>query len=507
MQDESPLVFPKKADKARLEKYLHYDKLYAGEHFDAFSIKAEDGFNTVYARLRYVVANFAGLSSRVLADMLFGETITVDVKDQELQNFIDGLQEQNQLFNQLYESELVNSRKGDDVFKLRIGPRNPTIPDSPSEIIIEQIGPDYYFPQFSNKSSRGMSDQDVIVTQFEQNDATTGKNTCYIHKEIHTPGLIQHEVYVYDKQQGKIVKQMTDTTAFGFPEQEETGVNRSLIFHIPNVRDGNQFWGTSDYRDLESLFFALNNRITKTDNILDKHSDPILAVPPGVLDEEGNVRKEKLGMFEVDNENPGFNKPEYVVWNANLDSAMKEIDKLVEFLFMFSEIAPATMGADGGTGGQAESGRALKFKLLATIRKRNRKKRYYDQAIKDMLVTAMELSKFHRVPVNDIIAQSTERPTIDWGTGLIPDETEEIDNATKRIDAGLSSRADEIAKLDGKTPDEAQKKVKEIDKEAAQDPPPSVENNLSGNPPNPTPPETKPNPAPPQPPQAAAAGK
>lgn len=480
MQDESPLVFPKKADKLRLEKYSHYDRLYSASHFDAFSIRSEQGFNVIYARLRYVVANFCGLVSRVLADMLFGETITIDVKNKDLQNFIDAFQEQNQLFNQLYESELVNSRKGDDVFKLRVGQRNPKVPEAPSEIIIEEIGPDCYFPTFSKQSGRGQADEDVLVTQFKQVSERTGKNTTYIHREIHTPGLIQHEVYQYDPSQEKIIAQEKDVNAFGWPEQEATGVNRSLVFHIPNVRDGPGYWGTSDYSDIENLQFALNNRVTKTDNILDKHSDPILAVPPGVLDEQGNIRKEQLGMFEVDNENPGFNKPEYVTWNANLDAAEKQVDRLVEFLFMFSEIAPAAFGLDKG--GVAESGRALKFKLLATIRKRNRKKRYYDQAIKDMLVTAMELAKFHKVPMGGIIPTEVERPTIAWGSGLIPDETEEIDNAVKRVDSGLSSRADEIAKLDEMTPDEAQKKVTEIDKENAQNAPPAVVNNLSAEP-------------------------
>lgn len=493
-KQESPLTFPKRADKNRLDKYAYYDKLYSGEHFDAFSIAAQDGFNTVYARLRYVVANFAGLASRVLADMLFGETITIDVKDKDLQNFLDAVQEKNGLFNQFYESELVNSRKGDDVFKLRVGPRNPKIPDSPSEIIIEQIGPEFYFPQFSKQTGRGQTDEDVIVTQFSQLNESTGRMADYIHKEIHTPGLIQHEVYQYNLSEQKIISQ-EDVTLFGWPEEEPTGVDRSLVFHIPNVRDGAGFWGTSDYNDLQTLFFALNNRITKTDNILDKHSDPILAVPPGVLDEDGNVKKESLGMFEVDNETGA--KPEYIVWNANLDVAFKEIDKLVDFLFMFGEIAPAAFGLDNG--GQAESGRALKFKLLATIRKRNRKKRYYDQAIKDMLVTSMELAKAHSVQMGGVVPAKIERPTIAWGSGIIPDETEEIDNATKRIDAGLSSRADEIARIDDVTPDEAQKKVKEIDEEARANMPPAIENNLTGNPPAPNPQNPQPNtqPAPP----------
>jgi hypothetical protein len=137
-------------------------------------------------------------------------------------------------------------------------------------------------------------------------------------------------------------------------------------------------------------------------------------------------------MFEVDNENPGFNKPEYIVWNANLESAFLEIDKLVEMLFMFSEIAPATMGADKD--GQAESGRALKFKLLSTIRKRNRKISYYDLAIKDMLVTAMELAKAWSVKAGDASPGEIERPTISWGDGVINDETEQVENASSRID-------------------------------------------------------------------------
>jgi hypothetical protein len=132
---------------------------------------------------------------------------------------------------------------------------------------------------------------------------------------------------------------------------------------------------------------------------------------------------------------------------------------------MFSEIAPATMGADKN--GQAESGRALKFKLLATIRKRNRKKSYYDQMIKDLLETAQQLAIFHNISINGLKVTKAERPKIDWGDGIINDETEMVANAVARVDAGLSSRADEIAHLDGLTPSEAEDKVKQIDAESA----------------------------------------
>lgn len=483
--DENALTWPKMADRERLEDYAHNDKLYRGDHYEAFRIKFGGDVEAGYKKLRYIVANFPGLMSRVLADMLFGESITITAEDKNTQEFINNLIKDNDLINQLYESALINSRRGYDVFKIRIGKRNPSDPYAKPEIIIEQIGADKYFPVFDSKNARNVVSQDIIATTFKQ-----GSNV-YLHKEIHTPGQIINEVYLYDPDK-MAVKASIPPETFGYKPVEQTGVNTSLVFGIPNYRDGN-YWGPSDYRDLYSLFFALNNRITKIDNILDKHSDPILAVPVGVLDEEGSVRREELGMFEVDNENPGFNKPEYITWNANLENAFTQIDKLVDFLFMFSEVAPATMGADKN--GITESGRALKFKLLSTIRKRNRKISYYDEAIKNMLFTATELANKWGISAGGIKPGQAEIPKIKWGDGVINDQTEMVDMTTQRIDNGTMSRADGIAYLDDITQEQAIEKVKEIDDEAKSELP-VVSNNMNGNQANPQPPTPPNNPGP-----------
>lgn len=476
MIDESPLNFPKMPDRQRIMRYDHFDKLGTGDHFSAFALKGERSFTEAYNKLRYVSAPFAGLISRVMADMMYGEKINVDFKDQDNQAWSDDFFEDNKLMAQLYESELANSRRGDDIFKIRIGTRNPQMVTAKPTIIVEQITAAVYFPVLDQAGTRYTAKQDVIATFINDNGRT------YLHKEIQVPGYIFHEMYLYDPTQQKVLAQV-NPTSFGFPLQEETGIDdRTLIFHVPNFRDGTGFFGTSDYADLEPLFFALNNRLTKTDNILDKHSDPILAVPPGVINEKGQVNKSALGMFEVDNENPGFNKPEYIVWNANLDSAFKQIDNLIELLYTFSGISPASTGDQDKAGGQAESGRALKFKLLSTIRKRNQKIIYYDQMIKDMSETAQKLALAHGIFGDDNVSISTpERPTIMWGDGIIQDQVEAVETATARIDNGTMSRADAIASLDGKTPDEAKDKVAEIDKESGPAVP-VVVNNLGGKP-------------------------
>lgn len=460
MNPDDPMAFPKKADLDRLTDYEHYDKLYFGDHYTAFAIKAKKGFPEQYAKLRYVVANYAGLVSRIGADMLFGEPIVIDVKDANTQKWLDGLIEDTHLVTQLYESALANSRRGDSVFKIRID----TDEDGTQKICIEEVTPAIYFPELDPNYSRLEAKRDILAWPVAD---STGK-IAYLVKEIQEPGYVVTEVYRYNPDEKKIISQLTDeeVTAMGYEPRVETRIKDSLVFHIPNVRDGSSYYGTSDYKDLEQLMFALNNRITKIDNILDKHSDPILAVPPGVLDENGQVRKERLGMFEVDNENSGFNKPEYITWNANLDNAFTEIDKLIDMLFMFSEVAPAALGMDKA-GGRAESGTALKFKLMRTIAKMKRKRLYYDIMIKEMLETAMELGKAWNIKIDNVTLDKVEVPEIKWNDGVIPDISEEIDNEIKRIEAGISSKADAIARLDNIKPEDAIKKVDEIDKESA----------------------------------------
>lgn len=447
--DINPFIFPKKTELNRIEKYEYFDRLYRGEHFTAFSIKGEKEFTERYNRMRYIVCNFPGLISRTIGDLLFGDKLVIDVDKNQL--FIDALIRENSLETQLYESSLANSARGDSVFKIRSGQRNPKNVSDPITVIIEEVSAAYYFPNFEN-GARNVATEDVLAWIFYR-----GKE-CYMHKETHIAGYIYHEVFRYDASQGKIISN-ENPEDFGYVPIEETGIKRSLVTHIPNMRDGNGFFGTSDYNDLHELFFALNNRITKIDNILDKHSDPILAVPPGVLDESGQVKKESLGMFEVDNENGS--KPEYIVWNANLESAFKQVDKMIEMLYMFSEISPASSGLDKG--GVAESGRALKYKMLRTISKRNRKRRYYDQGIKSIVNIAQEFAAVNSIQVDGESSKEAEVPSIIWSDGVLLDETEQIDNAIKRIDNELSSRPDEIAKIDEITPEQAAEKVKDID--------------------------------------------
>jgi hypothetical protein len=400
----------------------------------------------------------------VCADLLFSEPIKVKVDDGD-QGFVDALVQQNKLHAQNYESALANSRHGDALFKIRMGKLNPG--DKKPTVIIEDITPSIYFPTLDSNNARQIPEEQELAWKIKIGTKE------YLRKEIHFPGRIENKLYLLEGEDIKAEVGLELLQDSEVKEVEITGIDKPLVIHIPNWRDGSRYFGYDDYSDLNSLFYAVNNRMTKTENILDKHSDPILALPQGVLDESGKVKKEAFNMFEIPDGGTGAQaKPEYIVWNASLESNFKHIEKLIEFLYMFSETSPDAFGMGKG---QNDSGRALKLRLMRTIAKVARKRLYYDVALKEVLHTAQLFAKANSIGVYDQkkgdyslkLKNEPVWPEIIWQDGLPIDDKEAIEEEQIRITTGNQSIVDSIMRLDNVDEDTAQLKAKEIKEESA----------------------------------------
>jgi hypothetical protein len=484
----SPNLYPYANSTARLARYNFNQQLFIGEHFDAFRIKVNnEAYSKQYAKLRYVVMNFAGLLSKVSADMLFSEppvirlplmdkdnvynksmdtavnpnanaAATDDVfqletpKPNPNQEWLENLIFDNRLEVQLYESALTNSYKGDALFKLRVG----SLHDSGSaSVIIEQIMPDYYFPDLDNNNVNADPKRIEISFVTEINDKK------YLRKEIHTPGQIENQLFLMEG--NKIVKQEA-LSLLGDPDLlpiETTGIDRLLVIHIPNWSDGTNHYGYDDYQDLVTLLYSLNNRISMIDNILDKHADPILAIPEGVLDEDGNVNRGKIGVYEKSQDG---DKPEYIVWDAKLDASFNEIETLLESLYMYSETSPAVFGsASGKNAMRTESGRALKYRLMRTVAKIRRKQRYYDYGIKELIYIAQMLAVAHKVDALGVsFSGEPEIPSIEWADPIPVDSYEQAQEEELRLASGNQSLKDSIKNIDKVDDEQAVQKIQEI---------------------------------------------
>jgi hypothetical protein len=439
MAEEKWETWPPEGHQKRLESYDRYRLLFTGRHDDVYARVQQWLEREVDKTLIYIVVNFAALISKVCADLLFGEQVRVVAGDEGSpeQLAVDAIVSDNNLHTRAYEMALSSSWRGDAVLKARFG--KPAAWES-DRVIVESVPASCFFPHLN-----GDNVQETTGATLGWLKESGGKK--YLRKEIHEPGIIRNELWLLD---GNRLKQQVPLKTLEeyaeLPESQDTGYPGLLVEHVPNWRLDDMFWGISDYQDLESLFDELNNRVSRVSRILDKHSDPKLILPPGVMKYDDSrkrwyVEKEDLQVVEVDQAEVG-DLPRYLVWDAQLEAAFRQIDKLLELLMMTSEVSPAAFGLDKN--GVAESGRALKFRLLRTLAKVNRKKLYFDQGLKRILYAAQVLDVTHGKG-----GYEPSMPRIEWADGLPADDFEQAQVEQTRMAAGNTSLESSVRRLDG----------------------------------------------------------
>ncbi|WP_170291565.1 phage portal protein [Heliobacterium mobile] len=431
--------WPPEGHDHRLQDYTRYRQLFLGKHSEVFARVQAWLDKELDKTIVYLVCNYAGLVSKISADLLFGEQVRVVAGDEDSpeQKAVDGIIQSNQLHTRCYEMALSSSWRGDAVIKVRFG--KPSAWDK-ERAIIESVPPDIFFPDISGDNIQEMRGATLAWIK-------KAGNRQYLRTEIHEPGLIRNELWeMRGNQVGKRVPMATLPDYAAIPDEQETGYPGLLVRHVPNWRLDDMFWGISDYADMESLFDELNNRVSKISVILDKHSDPKLVLPPGLMryDEATQryyVERESLQTIEVDPEHTG-DLPKYLVWDAQLEAAFKQIDQLLELLMMTSEVSPAAFGLDKN--GTADSGRALKFRLIRTVAKINRKRLYFDQALKQALFAAQVLDVTHGQG-----SYTPAMPHIEWRDGLPTDDMEAAQVEQIRLQSGNTSVESSVRRLDG----------------------------------------------------------
>lgn len=494
MIDFTKTDWPPKDDADRIASYKRNEQLFDGDHATAFeerSAKMPDGMKQII----YLAVNMPGLVAKIAADFLFGEppAFRVGEPKSKQQLALEDIVKHNDLHITFYEAALAASFRGDTVFRARVGKRK----DSPKpQVIVEEVPAHSYFAETDPDNVRELLSESIAWTR---EDPIRG--CSYLRVQTHTPGHISEAAYHLNPETGKVSSRVDLGTIYDNPPDEETdtGLDTSLLVHIPNYRHGSIYYGISDYEDLITLFDGLNNRLTKIDRILDHHSDPKLIGVPGMMDARGAVDVSKISYIEGDSDLFKY-LPRYLTWDGQLEAAFRELEQILYLICHVAEISPAAVGLDDKSGGAVDSGVALRLRYLNTEHKCNRKKLYFNRGVKRLLKLAM-----------DVGAQVLGGPSIDdepevtWQDGLPQIYAEAVTTEVARVAGGLSSKVSAIQRIDQCSAAEAEEEVKRMEDEADAGPEPvSLEDWLNGgksNPPpgmDPTPPEQMP------PPQAPA---
>lgn len=202
----------------------------------------------------------------------------------------------------------------------------------------------------------------------------------------------------------------------------------------------------------------LEVRIAQISRILDKHADPNMYGPDSALEQDPEtgewVFRGGGKYFPV---SQGEEPPGYVTWNGELEAAFKEIDLLMEQLYILSETSAAAFGQIKS--GLAESGSALRRLMMAPLAKVNRIRMRLDPAVKKVLKLASELEAAAGTGI------SLENINIQWQDGLPDDDKEVAEVYEIYLKNGVMSRETAIQKLFDLDPESLKSELERISRE------------------------------------------
>jgi len=435
--------WPPPTEAERLERYAQNKLLFEGKHEQVYKdwirLLREDQQATLE-----MVLNWHKRLTLLFADLLLGEPprISAGDKDSEEQKAVERLIDYNGLFNVAYEVALDVSRYGTGIFKIRYDGR----------AIIEGQQPAIWFPVVKPDNIKDIQAH-VLAWTYEEDTQERGKTVTnkYLQTEIHEKGrIITAKYQIENNIIGPAIEQ----------EETETGVDEFLIVPVNNILTTDRVTGLDDYSDLDSIIQELEVRIAQISRILDKHADPNMYGPDTALERDTKTGKWTYrGGGKYFPVGQGEQPPGYVTWDGQLEAAFKQIDLLMEQLYVLSETSAAAFGQLKA--GLAESGTALRRLMMAPLAKVNRIRMRFDPALKEVLWLASLLERAQgmsgAVELTDI--------HIDWKDGLPDDDQELTQNETQRYTAGLTSLESSLRRLYGLEGQALQEEIERIQAE------------------------------------------
>lgn len=454
-------LFPIESHYKRIRNYHLNKKIFTGHNHEIYS-KAQ--FSPTHKDLLYISVNLAGLICKKSADFLFGEELKILAGKGENtaeQKAFDRFVEDNHLNIVFYENALTNAYAGDSFIKVRYGQEYagelPPELDEP-KVIIENVNPEYVFPECQQWDRNRIKTFHIAVPFYIEDD-----DKWVLNVESHSAGKIEYRQF-------KITPILYDPDhipeRFSIDGENEearsvvmTGVNMPLVVHVPNLSVADGWEGISDITEIHPLLDEINNRITQISDILDKHSNPAMAVPSGLLsaDEDGNAqfRVAVDKVFEVMSKDDVI--PQYITWNGQLQEAFTELNKLIEMVLMIAEIPAVALGmGDSGTSGS--SGLAIKWRMNSLLAKINRKKQYYNKGIKQVFYIAEKLEEALGIADYEPVV-----PVLHFQDGLPKDENEQANiMAVRTGGAKTLSQKSAIMILNEFTEEQAEREIERI---------------------------------------------
>lgn len=446
--------YPPKSEAKRISRYKENAKLFSNEQFgDTLGPYHNTLYGACLTRISEcvpgfsqncvfpVVLNYQRAVSLKTADLVCGEAPIITGKDTADTDEITNIREITDFNSKLYSTVLDLSRYGDAIWRVF---KN----EDTKKGDFTLWNPGEWFPILRDDGTL-REKQHVIC--WRVNIGTETSPVWELRVQIHDKGFYEERTYSMDNAGGTI------GALKGKANRVSTGLKSNAVIHLRNIQTSDTVYGYDDYMPIDSLLSEILTRIGQISKILDIHASPAMSGPASMLEMDPKTGKRYLKTGKFFAVNPGEEPPEYLTWDGQLTAAFKELEVLLQQLYMLSELGEALLGTMGN-GGQAISGTAMRFKLANPLIKARRVANGMTLKVKQLIAAISELG--FKTLTDDVIS-------VEWEDGL-PDDPREMAETAKLVTGAdqLMPREVAIAEFFDKTASEAADWVRRIDQEA-----------------------------------------
>lgn len=424
---DSGQPFPPLSERDRIRRYLENEALFDGEHFgdelrDRNKIWSTEGTVPVYRkcaeRISQVVGNFEDIISfpvlldyqrlmtLKMADLVCGEYPTITGANGEENDAIKEARDHSDFDARLYSTVIDMSRYGDAIWREYQD-------DLSDNNTFTLWTPKEWYPIVLQDGTNRISHH-VLCWRVNLNaDITNATPIWELHAQIHSclpdkVGTYEERVYDMDGA-GNVIGALKSFKTVS------TGFDHCAVHHLKSFSTSSTVYGYDDYMPLDSLLAEIMARVGQISIILDKHADPNLTGPVTMLSQDQKTGEYYLKRGKFFATSQGDNEPKYLTWDGQLTAAFKQLEVLINQLYILSEMGAAVLGGQDGSS-TAISGTAMRFKMVNPLAKARRVANALTSPVRRLLSALSESVEFAHISVY-------------WSDGLPDDPRENIENA------------------------------------------------------------------------------
>lgn len=370
--------FPPSVESDRIVRYHQNAMLFDGDHFDDAGFRSRVPLGTssevhinVYAQCAKRIAriignwedvisfpvllNYQRLMTLKVADLVCGEHPTISGVTPKENEAIRDVRDCSDFDAKLYATVLDVSRYGDAIWRM--------YKDYDGKMNFTPWDPAQWYPIVMQDGTNTISAH--CLCWVENKSKNPYAPDYYLNVQIHPTGS-EVGYYVY-----KVFKMDADGSTIREERSSEkipTGLKQCAVCHIKAFMTTNSVYGYDDYMPLDSILAEIMTRVGQISAILDKHADPNITGPVSMLEVDPQTGEYHLKVGKFFAVSPGEEQPQYMTWDGQLSSAFKQLEFLINQLYILSEMGAALLGGQDGSS-QAISGTAMRFKMVNPLAK------------------------------------------------------------------------------------------------------------------------------------------